>query len=539
MSVNSLPQPSVGGSAPYVGDVPPAGTAPTNNAATASGYVADGSVDKAVMAGVNAFWNPESANGTANEQAPGYVGPAGVAVPVSALPVTTEKGWGTAAPAPAANDPLVNANNAPVGNSPAATTAPASGPAAASSAPAGDPAVASSPPPATPAATSNTPAASDRPAPAASSNGGSAQTGGADSDRSSNNSTDSSAGRNRLGGGRNNAGAVGGNGWGTNHQEVVSADPNAKTDVNNSAAYKTSTNGDATNGEKSTLQAGVWSGTGAYTENDADGVAARASASGSVGGQADGGFSKTAGPLSVDGTGSAWAGAQGRASAGAAWSDESGHYAQAGFEGRMGVGVDGAVTGRVGPAEVGASGKASVGAETSNGFIVGQRTPTAAEKAEGITGVTGAQGSVGGFAGAKAEGTVKTGIGGNTVGVTGGVYAGVGVQASVNVGISQDDKGKSYLNLGGAFGAALGLGAKLGLDLRINITPLVKVFDAIKGPVKEVMNDIKEGLKKGAEWVGDKVGDAVEAVKDVGKKVGDGVKHAAEKVGGFFKGLFS
>jgi hypothetical protein len=492
MSVNSATQPAASSPQPF--GLVPAPTTPANdNAATAKSYVANGTLDKAVRAGTNAFMNPETASGTANEQQPGYVGPQGMAVPVG-LP---EKGYGTAATnTPAADGPDKDRptadgdRNAARGASAARSEAPAAG-------------------------------ASD-----------------ADRDRTAQpDATEERGKRARYTGvPRDNAGAASGTAWGDNHQAV--AGEGADVSKQNSAKFSTSTTGDANNGQKSTVQGGAWSATGAKTQNDADGVAARASAEGNAGGQVNGGFSKTAGNAAVDGNGSAWGGAQGRTSAGASASKDSGLYAQAGAEGRFGAGAEGQTTARVGPGEVGVNGKTAIGGETSNGFMFGSRVPTPEERAAGITGKTGVEASAGGFVGAKAEGGVKAGVGGNTIGVEGGLYAGFGAAAKFNAGIEKDDKGKTYLNIGGSFGAAMGFGAKIGGSLRINITPLVKAFDASKETIGKAFNEVKEFAGKvwnGAKDIGNKI---AEGAKDVGHKIADGAKGFVNKIADGAKRLF-
>jgi hypothetical protein len=478
MSINPLVQQGVGSST--VPDIfSPNAPAANDNAAIARNAVSNGQLDGVGRAAAKAFMNPETANGTAIEQQPGYVGPEGIAVP--GMP---SRGFGTAkVVAPAVDTPDTN-RNAPQ---------PASGRASDPAGAAGD------------ADKSARSAGGDEPA------GSRVRNGGVN---------------------RDNAGAASGAAWGSNFQTVGGED--ASVNKQQSATFSSMTVGNAENGRKGEVQGGAWSKTATQTQNDADGVAARATAEGSAGGQVNGGFSKTSGEKSIDGNGSAWGGAQGRTSAGASASRDSGVYAHAGVEGRVGAGAEGKTTFRAGPAEVGLTGGAAVGAETSNGVHFGARTVTPEERAAGITGSTGASVSGGGYVGAKVEGGVKAGVGGNTVGVNGAVYAGVGASAKFEAGVEKDDKGRSYLNLGGSVGAALGIGGKIGLDLRINITPLLKAFDSTKEVVGKVFNEVKKVVTKGVDAVKDFGHKIADGAKDFGNKVADGFKSVGNKIGKFF-----
>ncbi len=283
-----------------------------------------------------------------------------------------------------------------------------------------------------------------------------------------------------------NSGLSGASMYGNNFQAV--AGEGAQIKQCNSKQFKQNVSGDAANGTTVKQQMGTWSEGGTQKSVDDKGVAAGAHKSGSFGGEVDGGFAKTGLAGSTTGQGSAWGGGQGRVSANGVASAERGVYAQSGVEARTGVGADAQTKTKAGPIEVGASGSALAGAETSNGFFVGAKKATDEEKAAGLQSKIGVDGSAGGFAGAKASGGVNAGVAGSTAGVNGSAYAGVGAEAKGHANLEQDKDGKTYLNLGGKVGAAMGVGAGVGADVRINVTPLDK-------------------LAKAAGNVGDKIGD--------------------------------
>jgi hypothetical protein len=310
--------------------------------------------------------------------------------------------------------------------------------------------------------------------------------------------------------------------YGKNYQQVGGSDANV--DANHSAVYERKSSGDSRNGEKTVVEGGAWSNTATRSHADERGFVAAASASGSAGGSAEGGGSVTTGALGLDGNGKAYATAEGRVSAAASSSDETGHYVQAGLESRAAVGVEGASSVRLGPAEGGVGGKAMAGAESSTGFFAGQRVPTEQEKSLGITRKTGMEASVGAFAGAKAEGNAYVGINGSTVGVSGGAYVGVGADASANVGTSTDAKGKTYLDVGAKLGLAVGVGGSIGFNLHVDVTPVVKTGKRIGKACKSAAKTVKKAAKGAAKVV---------------KAAANGCKKAGQKVGKFFKNLFS
>lgn len=349
--------------------------------------------------------------------------------------------------------------------------------------------------------------------------------------------------------------------WGNNFNRVGGSDANRN--VNHSSGYESTSTGDDENGTRYSREVGAFSDTGTVSRSDDGGFEVGGNASGSVGVQQEGGFSEEVGGVDVDGQGSQFAGAQGRAYGGAASNDKE-MYSSGGFEGRVGLAEEGNVEakfGKDGKYEVGASGGGMVGAETSNGYSVGKQSITAEEKAQGVKSSMGANGSVGGFAGAKAEGGVRAGYDGNTVGADGALYAGVGAQADGDIGIQKDNKGRTYLGVGGHVGAALGVGGKIGGNVKINITPLIeaekkaekwvdekkdmlantevgKVVTAAADTVGEVGKkaqdaaiDVVDGAKKPVKAVADFAGDAASTIGSGVQKVGEGVKDVAEKAG--------
>ncbi len=354
--------------------------------------------------------------------------------------------------------------------------------------------------------------------------------------------------------------------FGRNYQQVGGDD--ADVDKRHSARYQMKSDGDSRNGEKTVLEGGVWSTTATKTHADERGILASASASGSAGGTAEGGGSVTAGPVALDGNGKAYATAEGRASAGASWSSETGHYVQAGFESRAAVGYEGSASARLGPLEYGVGGKTMAGVEASTGFFAGERIPTAEERALGIVRKSGLEASAGVFAGVKAEGNAHVGINGSNIGVSAGGYAGVGVDASVKAGVSNDAQGRKYLDISAKAGAAIGVGGSLGFSVHLNLTALINAYQRISKiyksaerflnfiPAFQVLKGVATFVVARLKLVGKaflkrlktiagaavKVGKAIaNAAKKFGKackKFGQGVKKAAQKVGGFFKKLF-
>jgi hypothetical protein len=284
--------------------------------------------------------------------------------------------------------------------------------------------------------------------------------------------------------------------YGNNHQAV--AGEGSQTKQKNSDHFKEKSSGDADNGTALKRQLGTWSESGKKEVVNDKGVAGGAHKSGSFGGEVDGKFNKTQGIGSVSGNGSAWAGGSARGSANGAASLESGLFAQSGMEARTGVGTDVETKAKVGPAEVGATGSAMAGAETSNGFFAGAQKVSAEEKAAGLQSRAGVDASAGGFAGAKAEGGVRGGVAGSTAGVNGTAYAGVGAEAKFKADVEKDKDGKTYLNIGGKVGAAMGVGLGVGGDAKINITALTDPGKAISDGLHKISHKDEQPAKDNA-----------------------------------------
>jgi hypothetical protein len=274
--------------------------------------------------------------------------------------------------------------------------------------------------------------------------------------------------------------------YGNNHQ--IAAGEGSQTNRKNSDHFKEKNSGDAENGSTLKRQLGTWSESGKKEVANDKGVAGGVNKSGSFGGEVESGFNKSHGIGSVGGNGSAWAGGSARGSANGAASLESGLFAQSGMEARTGVGTDVETKAKVGPAEVGATGSAMAGAETSNGFFAGAQKVSAEEKTAGVQSRAGVDASAGGFAGAKAEGGVRGGVAGSTAGVNGTAYAGVGGEAEFKADFEKDKDGKTFLNIGGKVGAAMGVGLGVGGDVKLNVTALTDPGKAISDGLKKLGN---------------------------------------------------
>ncbi len=272
--------------------------------------------------------------------------------------------------------------------------------------------------------------------------------------------------------------------YGNNYQ--ATAGEGSQTNTKNSDHFKEKNSGDAENGTTLKRQFGTWSESGKKEVSNSQGVAGGAHKSGSFGGEVNGGFNKGNDHASVSGNGSAWGGGSARGSASGAASKESGLFAQSGMEARTGVGTDVETKAKAGPMEVGATGNAMAGAETSNGFFAGAQKVSEEEKAAGLQSRAGVDASAGGFAGAKAEGGLRGGVAGNTAGVNGSAYAGVGAEAKFKADVEKDKDGKTYLNVGGKVGAALGVGLGVGGDVKLNLTPLADAGKFISDNVKKI-----------------------------------------------------
>ena len=116
-----------------------------------------------------------------------------------------------------------------------------------------------------------------------------------------------------------------------------------------------------------------------------------------------------------------------------------------------------------------------VGAETGGTMFFGAAYPTSDEAAKGILPRYGAELQGNAFLGAKVDGTLIGGFGGNNVGVNGGLMAGVGLEGKAKV-----ERQGSRLSVEFGAGAALGLGASLGFKLDLNFQPLLDGYHAVK-----------------------------------------------------------
>lgn len=127
-----------------------------------------------------------------------------------------------------------------------------------------------------------------------------------------------------------------------------------------------------------------------------------------------------------------------------------------------------------------ARGRTLLGAEGGGSVFAGVSVPTARERAAGTRFKAGIEASGSAFAGAKAEGDTSVGIGGNRVGLTGGLWAGAGAEAKAKGSVTQVN-GHTTARLELQAGAALGLGGSLGLTAQVDVQPVV---DAAKKVVK-------------------------------------------------------
>jgi len=221
--------------------------------------------------------------------------------------------------------------------------------------------------------------------------------------------------------------------------------------------------------------------------------------------------------------------------------------------------------------EVAATGRVFQGGELGAGAKMGWRfvpdpvsgkmTPEIGMEAKGAA-----------FAGGKAEAEGSVGLADvGSIGASGAVMYGVGVEGKAGLGLRRDDQGR--LRLKGEFkvGAALGLGfgwgfkfdvnidglarfgqnlakanreffQKIGIGVNKGVTAVQQAFGKVGDFAKKTVDNVKQGVENVANKVADGVKDVtnkvVDGVKDVANKVGDGVKSAAKKVGNFFKKLF-
>lgn len=127
-----------------------------------------------------------------------------------------------------------------------------------------------------------------------------------------------------------------------------------------------------------------------------------------------------------------------------------------------------------------AKGRTSLGAEGGGSVFAGVSVPTAQERAAGTRFKAGIEASGSAFAGAKAEGDTSVGIGGNKIGLTGGLWAGAGAEAKANGSVTKVN-GHTTARIELQAGAALGLGGSLGITAQVDVQPIV---DAARKVVK-------------------------------------------------------
>lgn len=144
----------------------------------------------------------------------------------------------------------------------------------------------------------------------------------------------------------------------------------------------------------------------------------------------------------------------------------------------------------LGPASVGASGEAMVGAEVEASATIGKEGLNLSAEA---------------FAGAKAEGSVHGDVGGIGAGVKGEAWAGVGASADATVGM-KDGK----FTVGAELGAALGVGGKVGFEVTVDTDKVVDTAKDVAGAVGDAAGAVGDA----ASAVGDAAGDAAGAVGD-------------------------
>ncbi len=119
-----------------------------------------------------------------------------------------------------------------------------------------------------------------------------------------------------------------------------------------------------------------------------------------------------------------------------------------------------------------AKGRASLGAQGGGSVFAGVSVPTAQERAAGTRFKAGVEASGSAFAGAKAEGDTGLGIGGNKIGLTGGLWAGAGAEAKAKGSVTQVN-GHTTARLELHAGAALGVGGSLGITAQVDVQPVV------------------------------------------------------------------
>jgi hypothetical protein len=164
-------------------------------------------------------------------------------------------------------------------------------------------------------------------------------------------------------------------------------------------------------------------------------------------------------------SGSVVASAELRAAA-AAYLRAAGGGGEAGVSAEVGLGV-----------QVRARAEASLGGGLVSGRAEG--TATAGAGADALARVSlsphpleaSVQASAGGFAGSRAEFTIRGGVCGVTAGVHGEAWAGVGIRAEVAIGLHD---GKFTFSLG--LGVALGVGGFLRIDVEIDFQAIGKAI---------------------------------------------------------------
>lgn len=127
-----------------------------------------------------------------------------------------------------------------------------------------------------------------------------------------------------------------------------------------------------------------------------------------------------------------------------------------------------------------AKGRTSLGGEGGGSMFAGVSVPTAQERAAGTSFKAGLEAAGSAFAGAKAEGDISVGVGGNKIGLTGGLSAGAGAEGKASGSLSKVN-GRTTARVELKAGAALGLGASLGIAAQVDVQPVV---DAAKKVLK-------------------------------------------------------
>lgn len=138
-------------------------------------------------------------------------------------------------------------------------------------------------------------------------------------------------------------------------------------------------------------------------------------------------------------------------------------------------------------AGVSGSGNAIVGAEAG---------------VHGNVGLTGAQGGVEAFVGGKAEVEGGAEVAGVNAGVHASVQAGLGAEASGQVGMGDDGK----FHLSASVGVTLGIGGSVGFDVAIDPQEVVDTVKDVVDDVGDFASDAAHGIENAADAVADFLG---------------------------------